>query len=83
MHQTWLRCRSHYGDLAVHSEAELDAALAAIDHKLHHETVPLAMEKRLIADHKKLSQQREKVRRLCVSAVHCPSDACLQYCAWC
>ena len=55
-------CRSHYGDLAVHSEAELDAALAAIDHKLHHETVPLAMEKRLIADHKKLSQQRERVR---------------------
>ena len=45
----------------MHSEAELDAALAAIDHKLHHETVPLAVEKRLIADHKKLSQQRERV----------------------
>ena len=55
-------CRSNYGDLTVHSEAELAAALAAIDHRLHHETVPLAVEKRLIADHKKLTQQRERVR---------------------
>ena len=45
----------------MHSEAELDAALAAIDHKLHHETVPLVIEKKLIADHKKLAQQRERV----------------------
>ena len=58
-------CRSSYGDLTVHSEAELVAALAAIDHKLHHETVPLAVEKRLIADHKKLTQQRERVRAKC------------------
>ncbi len=63
----------------MHSEAELDAALAAIDHKLHHETVPLAMEKRLIADHKKLSQQREKVM-LC-TIVHAVLH--FQRCAWC
>ena len=55
-------CRSHYGDLAVHSEAELNAALAAIDHKLHHETVPLAIEKKLIGEHKKLEQQRQRVQ---------------------
>ena len=48
-------------------EAELVAALAAIDHKLHHETVPLAVEKRLIADHKKLTQQRDRVRALDVA----------------
>ena len=66
-----LSYRSHYGDLSVHSEAELDAALSAIDHKLHHETVPLAVEKKLIAEHKRLEQQRQRVRNLAASASCC------------
>jgi hypothetical protein len=48
-------------DLLVKSEAELDEQLAALKHRIEHESITLNEEKKALATMKKLEQQRERV----------------------
>ena len=51
-------------DIGVRSEEELDARLAEMEYQIAHEGVPLAQEKKLIMEMKKLQKMRETVRNL-------------------
>lgn len=53
--------KTEYGDLPAKSEADLDATVAALHHRITHESVPLNEEKACLAQIKKLEASREKV----------------------
>jgi uncharacterized coiled-coil DUF342 family protein len=62
------KLRKAFADLPARSEAELDAKLAGLHHRIEHESIPLNEEKKLLADIKKLEAQRLHVREAEASA---------------
>lgn len=56
--------REQMRELGVRSEEELDRKLEDMEHRMTHEVVPLAEEKRMVMEIKRLSKMRETVRNL-------------------
>ena len=49
-------------EIAFRSEADLDAALAEMEHRITHESIPLSEEKNIVKLIKKYNSQREMIR---------------------
>jgi hypothetical protein len=51
-----------YKDLMARSEEELDAKVAQLEYRLHHDSMPLSEEKKTVQEIRRLKSQRERVR---------------------